>query len=206
MKARLISVLLVIALLVTVGIVAVQAAPTSWTEDATGWNDVYEESKKIDFSAGTVHTCPACGAVNATWTALTANTALTGTKEASVHYYLSADVTLKDKTLSVTNKVCLHLNNHKLSSNQTVINVPEASAHYLAIMGDGVVECTGNDEALKQAGSATHLAGGTYKNAENATAPVIILLIFIAAWQKLFVTAASNAFLSIFSFCILSVE
>ena len=90
MKARIFSLLLIVALLVSVSVFAVEAETT--------------------FDPTTTTTCPMCGEENVTWTAY-------ATQKTSGHYYLADNYTMTSQVdLGAGVMLCLHLNGKTLTA------------------------------------------------------------------------------------------
>ena len=120
MKKRVLSVLLVIALLVAVGIVAAQANETDPTpaEIKAAGEQIVTTANAMTFEAGNIPTtCPKCGE-NVTWQELNQDNFTEGARTG--HWYLSSNITVEDTTrnpalISASGTLCLHLNGHSIS-------------------------------------------------------------------------------------------
>lgn len=176
MKARLISVLLVLALLVTVGVITAQAAHKDDPTYMNKLNGVYGTAKDMSFTAdvtvdaGVV--CPYCGTAQA-WTALPA---ATGSKLASGHYYVPVGglSNTTDYYLADTADYCIHLNDQTVTSTGIVFRTSTGSGVEVRLMGKGIVTTAATDKpAIQYACGIVQLMGGTYKPAEGSTYPVI---------------------------------
>ncbi len=188
MKKRLISVLLVIALLATVGVIAAQAAGNQ--ESVTFFNSLHTEAEKLSFTTdGQKATCPFCG-TEQSWTALTADAAAgSDAALASGHYFVPVggltldnyyylNSTAKMGTVSVggadqTTAYCIHLNGQKISASNTVIKTSTGSNCNANIMGTGTIQMTADKSALIYQGGWLRLFGGTYVPMEGATKAVV---------------------------------
>ena len=113
MKKRVLSVLLVVALLVAVGIVAAQA-DTTYTPDqiielSAAQSFVLEEGKETVSAP-----CYACNGETVEWKPLTA-----GGEIAGGHYFLAGEITTTTDTYGIRNlankKMCLHLNGQNIT-------------------------------------------------------------------------------------------
>ena len=167
MKARLISVLLVIALLVTVGVVAAQAAEETGKPDF-GQAD-YAAAVAMDFSNGNSYKCPICGS-NKTWTAISGEK----TSLSAGHYYLSDNVTAPSSGISVSGVVCINLNGKTISGNGSkVFATGSSSSTALNIMGLGDVKNTTDNYVINGSCGSIRLLGGTYSSIANAETPLI---------------------------------
>lgn len=187
MKARLISVLLVLALLVTVGVITAQAAlttGTSWGSSATSETGIADFTNAIAVGAdaadqtltpdevgGTVTaTCYACGS-EVTWYPLTAATsddvALTSEKG---HYYVPEGgftANTKSYTVAKSQTVHLHLNGQTIQSSDNVFTTAYATSAYLVVMGDGEVIGTGATAATYDSQGELAILGGTHSHTEG---------------------------------------
>ena len=183
MKARLISVLLVLALLVTVGVVAAQAAGTRRTLsniDMANGNAVCAAANAIEFpaSGSYVADCPACGCTEVTWEELpTESKTFVSTDDK--HYYLPAGTAYANLegvtyTLNTSAKVCVNLNGQTLKSTTTVFYNNGGTATQLYIMGDGNVQGPADANTIHWNGGYMGLFGGTY-GVDNATADTITI-------------------------------
>ena len=117
MKKRVLSVLLVIALLVAVGIVAAQANEPTLTPAEILAQSAQQtfvlEAGKTTVSAP----CYACGLESVEWKPLTEGGAMAGD-----HYFLANDITTTTNTTNVpsgvkntSGKMCLHLNGNDIT-------------------------------------------------------------------------------------------
>lgn len=188
MKKRIISSVLVVAMLLT-AIVPAAAAETPTAEVVEAEKNVAEtiiaEAEKMTFPADGSKIdlyCPACEKV-VTWEAL-GSTTWWGNVEGK-HGYLATDMIYSQQSqgfaVFATKNTCLHLNGHDL----TVTDASAIGARYadgvLNIMGNGTVSgapATMTSAALRVIEGATiNLYGGTYtKGASTAlTAPVVLL-------------------------------
>lgn len=138
-------------------------------------NDVYKTM--IDFTQGTVHDCPMCGAEAAQWQSLTADYAGSGNGPAAGHYYLteSLDNTTYTAISGVT--VCLHLNNCNITSTERAFWVGNSGT--LNIMGEGIVTGTYTSTAARGVAmdvteGNVNLYGGTYKHSKGTNPRPII--------------------------------
>lgn len=138
-------------------------------------NDVYKTM--IDFTQGTVHDCPMCGAEAAKWQPLTADYAGSGNGPAAGHYYLteSLDNTTYTAISGVT--VCLHLNNCNITSTERAFWVGNSGT--LNIMGEGIVTGTYTSTAARGVAmdvteGNVNLYGGTYKHSKGTNPRPII--------------------------------
>ena len=176
MKKRIISVLLIIALLVAVGIVTAQADPTT----------VAAEARQMDFSnsANLPTNCPACGATEGiVWQALSANGGNLDPRTTR-HYYVDGN----DTTLSITNRLttgpwdgfggsyCIHLNGNTLTGGSDSSTFYVRTNSTVNIMGDGaIVSYNGATSIFAYADTATavKIYDGNFSAAEGTTCPVI---------------------------------
>ena len=169
MKKRIFSLLMVVALLVTVGIVAAQADNTA---DAA---QIIAAAKEMSFpytaqgeeAAKVSAPCPVCGGTsNQTWGALstiTTSEALGG--GGTQHWYADKEeiaTSLVYRNLGGT--VHVFLNGSAISSDTA--SYVFGSAKYMSIFGNGTVTNTGSGCALKNGGNRIDIYGGTY-NAEG---------------------------------------
>lgn len=130
-------------------------------------NDVHKT--KLDFSAGTVHDCPACGAKAVQWNPLTSDYLGSGNGPAVGHYYLAESMTNNTTyfPLSGEGTYCLYLNGKDLKSSERVIYVGDSTT--LNIMGEGTITggATSSESragAIDNYGGTVNLYGGTYKH------------------------------------------
>lgn len=164
MKKRVLSVLLVIALLVTVGIIAAQADGT--TPSAS---EVIAAAAEMTFPTdGSTYDapCPHCGGTeNVQWKPLSGTTgALFGG-----HYYVDAETVERNTVISAYyGEVCLHLNGNAI--NTTTRGVFETSMYGINVFGDGTV--TTDKTIFETVKFDTNVYGGTY----STTAGSIVAL------------------------------
>ena len=183
MKARILSLLLIVALLVSVSVFAVEAAV-----------DLETVNDPIDFATSTTQVCPVCGSEK-TWKPLPVASAENTELELGGHYYLSADTTYdaaantgnyKNATTETFKKICLHLNDQEWTGASFFAVLSHGTT--LNIMGSGTIAGAGTDMATtyKLNGTCTlNLYGGEHTSAAaNHTLPVASLS---AANAKLFV-------------------
>lgn len=138
-------------------------------------NDVYKTM--IDFTQGTVHDCPMCGAEAVQWEPLTAAHSGSGNGPAAGHYYLteSLDNTSYIAISDVT--VCLHLNNCGITSTERAFWVGNSGT--LNIMGEGTVTGTYTSTSprgvtLDVTEGYVNLYGGEYRHNKGKNARPII--------------------------------
>ena len=163
MKKRVLSVLLVIALLVAVGIVAAQANETAPTADEiiAGAKTMTFPQDGSDFTAK----CPACNE-EVTWKGMTQENWEANGRNYNGHYYLAGDLTdvSTDETvvISANGKLCLHLNGHSVSGAESGkwSAAIRGNANGVNIMGNGTVN--GNASAALWANGPMNVYGGTY--------------------------------------------
>ncbi|MBO5869066.1 MAG: hypothetical protein J6Q54_09170, partial [Oscillospiraceae bacterium] len=130
-------------------------------------NDVHKT--KLDFTSGTVHDCPACGATAVQWNPLTSAHLGSGNGPAAGHYYLAESMTSNTTyfPLSGDGTYCLYLNGKSVKSSERVIYVDEGTT--LNIMGDGTLTGGATSSASRAGtidnyGGIVNLYGGTYKH------------------------------------------
>ena len=137
-------------------------------------NDIH--NVKIDFTQGTVHSCPMCGAENAQWLPLTDNYVGSGNGPASGHYYLPESMENNTSFISFDGvNVCLHLNGKNITSTDRALTVSGSSV--LNIMGDGFItgmkpENANYGAALNCFKATVNLYGGTYHHSKITEAGV----------------------------------
>lgn len=168
MNKRILSVLLVVALLVVGCIFAVQATETetetekNFVADVAG-NDVYAASLEMDFgtSGGEVTMdCPVCNK-EVTWKPLNNNTSAQVLSNGG-HFYAASDINKGSKYLVVTNgaKACVHLNGKTIEADGTVIDVRVAYTG----TADPRTFTPASKGTLNVMGSGTVIGGGTTTN------------------------------------------
>ena len=131
-------------------------------------NDIHNTT--LDFSKGTVHDCPACGAKAAQWTALTTANVGSGNGPSVGHYYLTESMTANDSWIpfSAEGAYCLYLNGFDIKSSERAIFVNYDTT--LNILGSGTI--TGGytsktaycGVAIDNYGGTVNLYGGTFKH------------------------------------------
>lgn len=131
-------------------------------------NDIHNTT--LDFSKGTVHDCPACGAKAAQWTALTTANVGSGNDPDVGHYYLTESMT--DNTawipFSAAGTYCLYLNGYDIKSSERAIFVNYDTT--LNIFGSGTITGGTTSEtsycgvAIDNYGGTVNLYGGTFKH------------------------------------------
>lgn len=138
-------------------------------------NDVHKTV--IDFTQGTVHDCPMCGAEKAQWQPLTAAHAGSGNGPAAGHYYLTESLNNTAYTAISGVTVCLHLNNCNITSTERAFWVGNSGT--LNIMGEGTV--TGTYTSTSPRGVTmdvtegnVNLYGGTYRHNKGTNPRPII--------------------------------
>ena len=183
MKKRVLSVLLVIALLVAVGIVAAQANETDPTpaEIKAEAQTVITAAKAMTFEEGNLPTyCPKCGD-NVTWTAITKEYYDSITNHAyQGHYYLaeSFEVDIAGLAFNFQGASCLHLNGNGVKNvttggwncvlrGNTELNIFDNAA------GTGYIDGGTTQGAIWGGVATTNIYGGTYKGT-NSTATIEI--------------------------------
>ena len=183
MKKRVLSVLLVIALLVTVGIVAAQANETDPTpaEIKAEAQTVITAAKAMTFEEGNLPTyCPKCGD-NVTWTAITKESYDANTNHAyQGHFYLaeSFEVDVAGLAFNFQGASCLHLNGNGVKNvttgswncvlrGNTELNIFDNAA------GTGYIDGGTTQGAIWGGVATTNIYGGTYKGT-NGTATIEI--------------------------------
>lgn len=157
MKKRLLSVLLLAAMVMTMIVQPVQVAKAADDPAITGIN------APIDFASSTTQVCPKCGGAAKEWKPLpkiTEESTLT-----TGHYYIPAGgVTNSARyNFSGAQKVCLHLNGNTLSSNTIVFNAGNSGV--LNIFGSGTVQATTKTttgSVFYMSTCTINLYGGTY--------------------------------------------
>lgn len=171
MKSRLISLLLVLALLVTAAVFAVQADSSLTVEEA----NALDNSKLVFADDGKTAYCPVCKA-DVQWTK--ANTGLSTINDGAHHHaYLTQNFAYGWSYLSLdsTSTVCLHLNGFDIRPTNAAGRIQSYGT--LNIMGDGTV-LGGNSTAnatLEILGGTVNLYGGIYTSVSTNAAPAILL-------------------------------
>ncbi len=185
MKKRIISSLLVVAMLLTAMVPAVTAETPAPDAVVNAGNAIAAAAEEMTFPADGSNVamyCPACEEV-VTWEAL-GETTWWGNVEGK-HGYLAGDMSYSGQKdgygVFVTKNVCLHLNGHDLVvTDDSAIGCRYAEAE-LNIMGNGIVSgapATMLGTALRVfEGGTINLYGGTYTKAAGAAlnAPVMLL-------------------------------
>ena len=184
MKKRVISVLLIIALLVAVGVVTAQADPMT----------VAEKAAQMDFSSdtgsGVVMDCPACEATGVTWRELKTtddgsslynydNTSKHG--QLAGHYYVKGELALPTHiTGGWTNgqTLCIQLNGGKLTGGTTsgMFSMRTSTLNLMDTDGTGAVEAGISAVSIFNTQTGTvNVYGGNYSiSADNTkSAPVV---------------------------------
>lgn len=171
MKTRLISFLLVLALLVTAAVLAVQADSSLTVEEA----NALDNSKLVFADDGKTAYCPVCK-TDAQWTK--ANTGLAEINDGGHHHaYLTQSFASGWSYLSLgsTSTVCLHLNGFDIRPTNAAGRIQSYGT--LNIMGNGTVlggTSTAN-ATLEIQGGTVNLYGGTYTSVSTNAAPAILL-------------------------------
>ena len=131
MKKRVLSVLLVIALLIAVGIIAAQAE-TSYTPEQIVSMSAQQRFTGTDPVEAP---CYACGGEMKVWQPLTAITDGSATVMTEDHYFVAEEITHGQLQATAGKNICLHLNGKNVTY----------GAHSAAITGSsGVLNIMGN--------------------------------------------------------------
>ena len=143
-------------------------------------NDVHKTT--LDFSGGTVHTCPACGEKSVQWKALTTAHVGSDNSPEAGHYYLTESMSDNTDCISLRaeSKYCLYLNGFDIKSSGQALYVDDQTT--LNIMGSGTI--TGGytsmtaycGVAIDNNGGTVNLYGGTYQHykvGDSGAMPII---------------------------------
>ena len=137
--------------------------------------------RTVDFAG---RFCPMCGCDDIKWEPLQGGiTAVTYLSGEHLHYYLDSDLSnsIFYRLSQEGTTVCLHLNGHKITSKQRVIEVPTDTT--LNIMGDGTLagaNATTYKGAALDVFGRVNIFGGTYKLNKAMEFPVITTRAFYA--------------------------
>lgn len=181
MKKRVLSVLLVVALLIAVGVVAAQANETeTWQDRKTAGEAVIQAAEELTIDPeNPVATCPVCNEEK-TWKALSTIVGNYSEKNQryeqylyyNTHYYVDQPLTLEHAALQTVSKdpttgegPCVFLNGKSITSTNTNLFV---GAMNLFGSGTVSVNSTTAQSVLNANGGILNIYGGTYTTSATA--------------------------------------